>query len=276
MPLPLQLVRDRAELELFARERVTSALYGENRLLCRILGEYPIFVDTRDLMLGPRLVMDGFWESWVTLAIARYLRPGMRCIDVGANYGYYTILMAEAVGPDGHVLACEPNPLLADTYLPDNLALCGKRTTVEICPAAISDHVDAEVDFYPHDRDFATASLEPWTHPHRIEPVKCPQTTIDELTREWPRLDFVKIDAEGAEYHVWQGMQQALDRFPQAVVVIELHLDRACDDVHSLLKVLQEAGRTIRRIAVDGRAVTVSPQDIHQADGQHWTLWLQG
>ena len=35
------------------------------------------FVDTRDLMLGPRLVLDGFWEAWVPLAIARYLKPGM-------------------------------------------------------------------------------------------------------------------------------------------------------------------------------------------------------
>lgn len=230
------------------------------------VGEFPIFVATRDLMLGPRLVMDGFWESWVTLAIARFLRPGMRCIDVGANYGYYSILMAEAVGPDGFVLACEPNPLLSGTYLPDNLALCGKRTTVEVCPAAISDRVEAEVDFYPHDRDFATASLAPWTHPHHVEPVKCQLTTVDELTRDWQRLDLVKIDAEGAELAVWHGMQDSLRRFPNAVVVIELHLDRAAGEVHELLGELQRARRLIRRVADDGRLVLASGQEVHRAE----------
>ncbi|MEZ6099973.1 MAG: FkbM family methyltransferase [Pirellulaceae bacterium] len=273
--LPPQLLRDRDQLEQFARQRSTSALYGDHRVLCRILGEYPIFVDTRDLMLGPRLVMDGFWESWVTLAIARFLRPGMRCIDVGANYGYYSILMAEAVGPDGFVLACEPNPLLSGTYLPDNLALCGKRTTVEVCPAAVADRVEAEVDFYPHDRDFATASLAPWTHPHHVEPVKCPLTTVDELARDWQRLDLVKIDAEGAELAVWHGMQESLRRFPNAAVVIELHFDRAAGEVHELLGELQRAGKPIRRVADDGRLVLVSGQEIHRAEGQHWTLWVQ-
>jgi hypothetical protein len=93
--------------------------------LCRLLGDFLAFVDTRDLMLGPRLVLDGFWEAWVTLAIARHLQPGSWCVDVGANYGYYTLLMAGACGPEGRVAACEPNPLLAETYLPQNLALNG-------------------------------------------------------------------------------------------------------------------------------------------------------
>jgi hypothetical protein len=33
-----------------------------------------------------------------------------RCVDVGANYGYYTLLMTGVCGPEGRVVACEPNP----------------------------------------------------------------------------------------------------------------------------------------------------------------------
>mgnify|MGYP000480605237 CR=1 FL=1 len=51
-------------------------------MLCRILGEYLAFVDARDHMLGPRLVLDGFWEAWVTLAFARYMQPGFHCVDL--------------------------------------------------------------------------------------------------------------------------------------------------------------------------------------------------
>ncbi|MCA9241649.1 MAG: FkbM family methyltransferase, partial [Planctomycetales bacterium] len=90
------------------------------------------------------------------------------------------------------------------------------------------------------------------------------------------RLDLVKIDAEGAELAVWRGMQESLRRFPNAVDVIELHFDRAAGEVHELLGELQRAGLPIRRVADDGRLVLVSGQEIHRAEGQHWTLWVQG
>jgi len=63
-----------------------------------------------------RLRGDGFWESWVTVAVARHLQAGMCCVDVGANYGYYTLLMASFVGPEGRIIACEPIPSLANAY----------------------------------------------------------------------------------------------------------------------------------------------------------------
>jgi len=42
--------------------------------------------------------------------VRRWLRPGMRAVDVGANYGLYTVALAKAVGPEGRVWAFEPAP----------------------------------------------------------------------------------------------------------------------------------------------------------------------
>ncbi|MCS7022597.1 MAG: hypothetical protein NZU63_12305 [Gemmataceae bacterium] len=111
MPLPSHLVSNRAELEEVSHRRAIGVYYAGHQMLCRLLGEYPAFVDTRDLMLGPRLVLDGLWEAWVTLAIARHLQLCMWCVDVGANYGYYTVLMTAGCGLEGRVVACEPSPL---------------------------------------------------------------------------------------------------------------------------------------------------------------------
>lgn len=133
MGLSYPLLNSRWELEDYSRRRAAGVFYGENRMLCRLLGDYLAFVDTRDLMLAPRLVLDGFWEAWVTLALGRYIQPGFHCVDVGANYGYYTLLMAAACERGGRVLACEPNPLLAETYLPRNVALNGFQERVEVC-----------------------------------------------------------------------------------------------------------------------------------------------
>jgi FkbM family methyltransferase len=116
-------------------------------------------------MLAPRLVQNGLWEAWVTLALGRSIQPGFHCVDVGANYGYYTLLMAGACQRGGRVLACEPNSLLAQTYLPGNVALNGFRDRVEICQKVIGDINAEQVEFVLHDGDYATSSLKRWANP---------------------------------------------------------------------------------------------------------------
>jgi FkbM family methyltransferase len=275
MPLPSHVLSSRADLEEVSRRRAAGVYYGDHRLLCRLLGDFLAFVDTRDLMLGPRLVLDGFWESWVTVAIARHLRPGMRCVDVGANYGYYTLLMAAACGPEGRVVACEPNPVLVETYLPQNLALNGFYHGVEICPNVIGNLDDQTVNFVLHEGDFATSSLERWAYAHRQEAVQVPTVTLDRLCADWPRLDLVKIDAEGAEALVWEGMQESLRRFPNAAVVLELHLQRDPPQTIGFLHEIGRAGYPLRSINYEGEVLPTDTATILAQPQEHWTLWLQ-
>ncbi len=273
MALSSQLQASRLELEEFSRKSAAGVYYGDHRLLCRLLGDFLAFVDTRDLMLGPRLVLDGFWEAWVTLAVARYLQPGMFCIDVGSNYGYYTLVMASAC-PGGRVVACEPNPLLAKTYLPQNLALNGFYG-VDVCPKVIGNVDDQTVDFILHEGDFATSSLERWAYGHRADKVQVPAITLDRLCVDWPRLDLVKIDAEGAEALVWAGMQQTLKRFPHAVVLVELHLQRDPPQVTSFLHQVERDGFALRFVNYEGEIETIEREVILAQPQEHWMLWLK-
>ena len=94
-----------------------------------------------------------------------------------ANYG--SVLMALACGRGGRVLACEPNPLLAETYLSGNLALDGCRDQVEICQRVIGWRDQERVDFVLHHGDYATSSLERWAYPHRAEAIQVPMATLD-------------------------------------------------------------------------------------------------
>ena len=50
--------------------------------------------------------------------------------------------------------------------------------------------------------------------------------TVDTLVADWERLDFIKMDVEGAEYLGWQGMQRTLQRFPDVVFVLEVNTAR--------------------------------------------------
>lgn len=275
MSLSPHLLASRLELEQHSASRAAGIYYGDGRLLVRLLGEFLAFVDTRDRMVGPRLALDGFWESWVTLAIARYLQRGFWCVDVGANYGYYTLLMAGACGPEGRAAACEANPILAEAFLPQNLALNGFSARVEICPKVMSNRDAPAVDFHVHEEDWGTSSLERWAHHKRSRIIPVPALTLDQLCAAWPRLDLVKIDAEGAETLIWEGMQETLRRFPGAAVVLELHVEADPEQAGVFLRRVEREGYALRFINYEGEIVATDRETVLRQPKEHWAMWLQ-
>src|SRR4051794_37195174 len=102
--------RSKPALEVLCRARAQPVYLGENEALCRILGRYKLYVDTRDKGLCAHPLLDGHWEMGLTMHIARHARAGMTAIDVGANFGYCTVPLGALVGEGGHVLAIEPPP----------------------------------------------------------------------------------------------------------------------------------------------------------------------
>ncbi|MFC7542969.1 FkbM family methyltransferase [Siccirubricoccus deserti] len=111
-------------MEAAIRARCQSVAVDPQTILCRILGRYKFFVDCRDQGLAPHLMLDGYWEYWVSDFIWRNVKPGETVADIGANLGYYTVLLADLVGPGGRVMAFEPNPRLFD-LLQRNVAING-------------------------------------------------------------------------------------------------------------------------------------------------------
>jgi hypothetical protein len=109
---------------------------------------------------------------------------------------------------------------------------------------------------------------------HRREAIPVPMTTLDRLCADWSRLDLVKIDAEGAESLVWDGMQQTLKRFPRAVVLVELHLQRDPPQTTSFLHQLERSGYSIRFVNYDGQITATDAATILANPREHWMLWI--
>jgi hypothetical protein len=107
------LSEPREAVEAEVRATCRTVYLGDNEALTRILGRYKMYVDTRDIGIASHLMMEGYWEMWVTEAMMRLLRRGAVVADVGANLGYFTLLMADLTGAEGHVLSFEPNPEMA-------------------------------------------------------------------------------------------------------------------------------------------------------------------
>jgi FkbM family methyltransferase len=205
---------DRFELENRCRAMTNPVYVGGHTALCRILGCYKLFVDTSDVGFGSHVVLDGYWETWITIFVARQLKPGMVVIDVGANYGYYTIFFGALVGDTGHVYAFEPNPnILPKLHRSVELNGFTDRTTI-IGAAAGSVH-GGEGMLYASRDEPKNGTMISFPEAIGSEPRqvhKVPLATVDESIAPASRVDFVKIDAEGAEEAVIEGMMGILNR----------------------------------------------------------------
>jgi FkbM family methyltransferase len=158
----------------------------------------------------------GFYEPESMFALGRILRPGDVFVDVGANAGVYTLFAAQAVGPTGRVIACEPSRREL-ARLRANLA-ANDLPQVEIINAGVSEAPGA-------------ASLllaEPYLARHNsmflappgrsgIEVVKV--TTLDRILTSAKRCDCIKIDVEGAELLVLRGGAEAIERFRPKLLI---------------------------------------------------------
>jgi FkbM family methyltransferase len=240
-------------------------------VLCRVLGKYLMYADSQETGITPHLCLDGYWESWITVALARTLRRGWHCLDVGANHGYYTLIMADAVGHEGRVAPVEPTPRLAE-LLRQTLDVNGFKH-VTVVQEAATDGDGKTLQLVVPARRSLNARLSDVAGPTDAT-VDVRSVTIDALTRDWPRVDLIKIDVEGAEEDVWEGMQQTISGNPGLVLILELNVARY-DDPRSLLRRIERAGFSLRYIDVDAEIKRVSiDQLLTRQVGEDWMLYL--
>jgi FkbM family methyltransferase len=168
------------------------------------------------------------FEPDVANVLVRVLREGDVAVDVGANVGYLTTLAAMLVGPTGQVFAFEPGPENL-ARLRANLALndCHNVTVVE---KAVTNQA-GDVEFFINSDDSGGNALwDPAQYPGNVKclatPLRLtvPGTTLD-LELEQLRLPpkVIKIDTEGAEQKVLEGMRGLLESLEPRFIIAELH-----------------------------------------------------
>jgi FkbM family methyltransferase len=209
----------RQELEDVSRQSVKSIYIGDHTLLCKLLTKYKVYLDARDVGVVPNLLMDGYWESWITKFIARVVQPGDVCIDAGANFGYYSLLMSELAGREGKVLAIEPNSALCRLL---RFTSHVNEFAFQVVQKALADQsgeitLSVPVDFW------GGGTIRPEKVDDHITSEQVPMISVDELVEQLglPRVDFIKMDCEGVEPMIIYGMQKTLDRNPQMKMVME-------------------------------------------------------
>lgn len=268
------LTYPRQRNEAVIRELCANAYLGRRRSLCRVLGRYKMIVDTGDVGLSSHLLLDGYWEMWLTELLVKVVKPGMKVVDIGANLGYFSLLMADLVGPTGQVHAFEPNAALA-SRMTQSLALNGFSAIAAVHEQALADTEADVLLFIPQDEP-KNGHLLPADHPtstdDRVETHLMRTRRLD----SYPELydaDIIKIDADTSEMMIWHGMSGILEQGRPLTVVLEFARVRYADPGAFIDRILAD-GFNLAVITLDGGVQPIDREAILAAPAQEDVMLL--
>lgn len=188
--------------------------------LCELL-----YVDTTDFPLDHAhagLIVRGTLELSVQEALRRTLRRGGVFYDIGANVGFFTLVGARIVGEHGRVIAFEPVPSCARAV----------ARNIELNELAQAQIREVAVGAADGQATLLVVGEASWSHMestrerHRDVRAEVDVTvvSIDSLVAAGtiPPPDVLKIDTEGAEIEIVEGMRETLERHGPSVIC-ELH-----------------------------------------------------
>jgi FkbM family methyltransferase len=171
-------------------------------------------------------MLEGRWEPWVEKVLIPAIKPGMRFVDVGANFGYFTLLGAEMVGANGQVYSFEANPLIFKKLV-KSVAVNGFNERISLFNVAVHDESSPMEILFRHD-----ASGGGWTdiakgeRPTMSEVFPVQGEPLDTLLSDIPKVDVIKIDVEGAEPKVLAGAKNLIARSKNLTIILEFDARR--------------------------------------------------
>jgi len=183
-----------------------------------------------------------FWlgerDRWDSYHVKRLLPAGSVICDIGANFGYYSLALAEFLKRDCRVLAFEPSPETR-ARLERNIALNQLRDTVTVIPCALSDAPGSA-------RMTSRKGNSGATYIRNDGETEVEVVTLDDVCarHRLSRLDFVKIDVEGFELKVLKGGERCLRAF-RPILLVELmaeQLERAGTSPAEVATLLRDCG----------------------------------
>jgi hypothetical protein len=149
-------IKDRLTIEELVLSFLTSPEFRNGGLFRKMLGQdealpvpaqcdtFKIYASPDDMAVGRAIHSEGIYEPHVTAIIKKSLKPGMVFVDIGANIGYFSLLAAKLVGPNGLVLAFEPSQ--GSCTLLQMSAWLNHLSNIEIYPFAAAEQ-DSSVVF---------------------------------------------------------------------------------------------------------------------------------
>jgi FkbM family methyltransferase len=188
-------------------------------LVCRGSDQRYFALKARAMMAAARF---GMYESAYFDLLPLFIRPGSTVIDVGANYGAYTLAMARLVGPSGRVFAFEPLPTTADLLERQSAASSNIVVIREALSDGGRDSIELRAPFLHGgvpEPALAAVDPAPW-HADGLQTwrvFRVPVRKLDDHLALFHDVSFIKVDVEGHEAAFLSGAAGTMQRFRPVV-----------------------------------------------------------
>lgn len=218
-------VKFRKELAKFVNlENIDSITFSKNSTVLTLNDKRKFYWDMKSDNSLLTIPSTGTFEAKDSKHIVELLSKGMTTFDCGANFGWYTTLMAKCVGESGHVHSFEPVSSVYQ-YLEKNISLNSLKNCVTLNNKALADENAEKIMQIPLRSGTGTAfsSFVKQTWGKFIE-VPVQTLTLDAYIKERgiSSVDFIKSDVEGAEMLVLMGMKGMLDGGARPLLMLEI------------------------------------------------------
>ncbi len=193
-----------------------------------------------------QVLYEGEYERDLSNITRRLIKDGETVVDIGANFGWYSVLMAQAVGPDGQVFSFEPNATIHEV-LKRNIELNDFSSRINLNKFGIGERAATGVLLSKSNESaigyFSTADDPvPGDDGQSVE-----IHPLDEVVgAAIDNIAFVKIDVEGFEPFVLRGARKVLASDHPPVILMEINLEaleRSHTDIDSFLTELGALGQ---------------------------------
>jgi FkbM family methyltransferase len=174
------------------------------------------------------------YEPVTTRFVMTHLKAGQTFVDIGGNYGYFSMLAGGIVGPAGKVVAFEANPAL-QTMIRRSIERNRFEGRVVSADVALSDSDQETAEFYvsTDPNQMGISTMYPWkghldagnlSEQNRI---RIRTVRFDSWVESIPldRIDMMKLDVEGAELCVLRGMGESLRKYMPRYIICETSLE---------------------------------------------------
>lgn len=180
------------------------------RHLVRQIHGYSMILNIGARGIAKTLAIYGEHERLETQLVRERLGPGKVAIDVGANIGYYALLEATLVGQEGLVYALEPFPRNYG-LLVRNIRLNGLQDRIRSFPLAAGNG-NGTSNMYLGRSDNMHCLMAYDREDAYKESIEVETVTLDRFLEDKRRIDFLRMDLEGFECQVLEGMGKTLER----------------------------------------------------------------
>lgn len=185
-----------------------------------VYGDY--FWLDKNHYLDSEIINTSVWEPKSTSAIKKIVKDGDIVLDVGANIGYYSVLLSKLVGDKGRVIAFEPTKHFGKV-LKKNIEANGV-SNVSIQEYALSDKAEEDTIFIG--KDSATmnwASDECEKEGSEVIVKKRFDDIVTDLNID--KIDFIKIDVDGHEPAFLKGAIESIKKYKPIILLEIAHLN---------------------------------------------------